>query len=45
MTRTTSTNLPPLWHPWIAIVLYVVVAALWFIPDARIERVLKERAS
>ena len=24
-------------HPWIAIALYVVVAAIWFIPDRRIE--------
>lgn len=26
--------------PWAACVLYIVVAAIWFIPDRRIERVL-----
>jgi uncharacterized membrane protein len=26
------------WHPWPAIALYVAVAAMWFIPDRRIER-------
>ena len=29
--------------PWIAIGLYVFVALLWFIPDRRIERMLKKR--
>jgi len=29
--------------PWIANSLYVLVAALWFIPDRRIERVLVQR--
>jgi uncharacterized membrane protein len=29
--------------PWIANGLYVLVAALWLIPDRRIERVLEER--
>jgi hypothetical protein len=24
-------------RPWIAIVLYVVIALMWFIPDRRIE--------
>ena len=27
-------------HPWIAIALYVVNAAMWFIPDRRIESIL-----
>ncbi|HVW12325.1 MAG TPA: TMEM175 family protein [Mucilaginibacter sp.] len=26
------------WHPWIAGLLYVVVACMWFIPDRRIEQ-------
>jgi uncharacterized membrane protein len=26
------------WHPWPSIALYVAVAAMWFIPDRRIER-------
>jgi hypothetical protein len=30
------------WNPRIALLLYVVVAALWFIPDRRIETTLKE---
>jgi len=30
------------WNPRIALLLYVVVAALWFIPDRRIEITLKE---
>jgi uncharacterized membrane protein len=29
-------------RPWISIALYVVVALMWFIPDRRIESVLKE---
>jgi uncharacterized membrane protein len=28
-------------HPWIADALYVAVAALWFVPDRRIERAVK----
>lgn len=28
------------WHPWIACAIYVTVAAIWFVPDRRIERVL-----
>jgi len=28
--------------PWLSIALYVLVAALWLIPDRRIERVLRE---
>jgi uncharacterized membrane protein len=31
-------------NPWIAVALYVVVAALWFIPDRRIESVLSRSA-
>ena len=27
---------------WISMALYVVVAVIWFIPDRRIERVIKE---
>jgi uncharacterized membrane protein len=30
-------------NPWIASGIYVLVAALWFIPDPRIERVLERR--
>ena len=29
-------------YPWISLGLYVAVAAMWFIPDRRIEAVLKE---
>ena len=29
-----------LFQPWIAHVLYIVVALIWLIPDRRIERVL-----
>jgi len=29
-------------NPWIAFVLYVVVAVAWFVPDRRFERVLAE---
>ncbi len=28
-------------HPWISCALYVLVAIMWFIPDRRIERMLK----
>jgi uncharacterized membrane protein len=31
--------------PWIAILLYVAIAAVWFVPDRRIERKLMEDAS
>jgi len=27
---------------WVALVLYVLVAALWLIPDRRIERVIND---
>ena len=27
-----------LWQPWLAILLYVLVAVMWFIPDRRIEK-------
>jgi len=30
-------------NPWIASGTYVLVAAIWFIPDRRIERVLEHR--
>lgn len=30
-------------HPWIGITLYAVVAVMWFIPDRRIERELRNR--
>ena len=29
-------------NPWISIVLYVLVAAMWLVPDKRIERALRE---
>ncbi len=29
------------WQPWAAIALYILVAVMWFIPDKRIERVVK----
>jgi hypothetical protein len=28
--------------PWVSIGLYVMVALMWFIPDRRIEKVLRE---
>ncbi len=28
------------WHAWIACLLYALVAALWFVPDPRIERTI-----
>ena len=28
--------------PWIAVVLYVAVALIWFVPDRRIEAILKQ---
>lgn len=31
--------------PWIAIAIYASVAAMWLVPDRRIERVLREHAS
>ncbi len=30
-------------HPWIAIGLYLTVAAMWFIPDSRFENALHEK--
>jgi len=30
------------WNPWISLILYVLVAIIWFIPDRRIENVLTE---
>jgi hypothetical protein len=30
------------WRPWVAGCVYVVVALGWFIPDRRIERVVRE---
>jgi hypothetical protein len=30
------------WSSWIAIGLYVFVAAIWLVPDRRIERVLTD---
>ncbi len=29
-----------LWTPWIALVLYAIVAVMWFVPDRRIERMM-----
>jgi uncharacterized membrane protein len=31
--------------PWVSCFFFVLVAALWFVPDKRIERVIKSRAS
>jgi len=31
------------WLPWIALLIYVVVALMWLVPDRRIERVLRGR--
>ncbi len=31
------------WHPWIAQCLYALVAAMWLIPDSRIERIVAEQ--
>jgi hypothetical protein len=27
-------------QPWIAIVLYIAIALLWFVPDRRIEKII-----
>jgi uncharacterized membrane protein len=32
-------------HPWLAQLFYVVVALIWFIPDRRIEHVLRQNGS
>jgi len=32
------------WMPWLACVLYAIVAALWLWPDPRFEKLLKEQA-
>jgi len=32
-----------LWHGWLACVVYVLVACVWFVPDARIERYREPR--
>jgi uncharacterized membrane protein len=29
------------WHAWAALSLYVLVAVIWFLPDRRIEKVLR----
>jgi hypothetical protein len=29
--------------PWIAVVLYLAIALIWFVPDRRIEAILKQR--
>ena len=31
------------WFPWISLTFYVIVAALWLVPDKRIERVLESK--
>ena len=31
-----------LWNPWVSVALYVIVAGVWFVPDRRIERVIRE---
>jgi uncharacterized membrane protein len=31
------------WQPWIALLIYVVVALMWLVPDRRIERVLRDK--
>jgi hypothetical protein len=34
--------IPLAWlHPALALLIYVAVAAIWFVPDRRMERVLK----
>jgi len=31
------------WLPWIALLIYVLVALMWLVPDRRIERALRDR--
>jgi uncharacterized membrane protein len=31
------------WRPWIASLIYVLVALMWLVPDRRIERALRDR--
>jgi uncharacterized membrane protein len=31
------------WLPWIALLVYVLVALMWLVPDRRIERALRDR--
>jgi hypothetical protein len=31
-----------LWLPWVAMLVYVVVALMWLVPDRRIEHVVRE---
>jgi uncharacterized membrane protein len=33
------------WWPWVALVLYVAVAATWLVPDRRIERSMQRNAA
>jgi len=35
-------TLSTFWSPWLAQVLYVLVALLWLVPDRRIENVMSE---
>lgn len=30
------------WHPWLSCLLYTVVAFIWFVPDQRLEKAVKE---
>lgn len=32
------------WNPYISLFMYVVVAAIWIVPDRRIERILKSKS-
>ena len=34
-----------LWTPWVALVLYAIVAVMWFVPDRRIERMMGRSSS
>ncbi len=33
------------WQPWVALALYVAVAATWLVPDRRIERSIQRKAA
>ncbi len=41
-TALYAVSLPlAFWHPWMALVLYTVVALAWLVPDRRIEKTLR----
>jgi hypothetical protein len=33
------------WYPLVSFLLYILVAALWFVPDQRIEKILSDKSN